>query len=76
MSPTSESRHIPASLKYLVIYNPTLRPRPDSNDGDVDGDDAIEQSHILFYTTRERVVSRDLMLRQVGLAKALNSFSE
>jgi len=64
---------IPATLSYLTIYNPTLRP----NDPDSECDeDAEEQAHILFYTSRERAVSRDKMLRQVGLAKALISFSE
>jgi hypothetical protein len=65
---------IPPNLQYLTIYNPTLRPTdpiPDDND-----EDAEEQAHILFYTSKERAVSRDRMLRQVGLAKALVSFSE
>ena len=65
----------PPQLNYLVIYNPTLKPltplKPDQ-----DEDDAIEQSHILFYTARETAVSKDTMLRQVGLAKALINFSE
>ncbi|KAF7308281.1 hypothetical protein HMN09_00676100 [Mycena chlorophos] len=62
-----------ANLLYLTIYNPTLRPT-----GLVapDDEDAEEQAHILFYTSKERAVSRDRMLRQVGLAKALISFSE
>ncbi|KAK7024995.1 hypothetical protein R3P38DRAFT_2952176 [Favolaschia claudopus] len=58
---------IPPNLLYLTIYNPTLKP----ND-----EDAEEQAHILFYTSKERAVSRDRMLRQVGLAKALISFSD
>ncbi|KAJ7763534.1 hypothetical protein DFH07DRAFT_812389 [Mycena maculata] len=64
---------IPPNLLYLTIYNPTLRPG-----GDVppDDEDAEEQAHILFYTSKERAVSRDRMLRQVGLAKALISFSD
>lgn len=59
-------------LLYLTIYNPTLKPI-----GEVIGDreDAEEQAHILFYTARERAVSRDKMLRQVGLAKALINFA-
>lgn len=64
----------PPNLQYLTIYNPTLHPNypvPDDDD-----EDAEEQAHILFYTSKERVVSRDRMLRQVGLAKALVSFSE
>ncbi|KAF7309999.1 hypothetical protein MIND_00372700 [Mycena indigotica] len=64
---------IPANLQYLTIYNPTLRPtRPVAPDDE----DAEEQAHILFYTSKERAVSRDRMLRQVGLAKALISFSD
>jgi hypothetical protein len=41
-----------------------------------DDEDAEEQAHILFYTSKEQAVSRDRMLRQVGLAKALVNFSE
>lgn len=63
---------VPQGLVYLTIYNPTLKPV-----GPVapDDEDAEEQSHIVFYTARERAVSRDRMLRQVGLAKALVNFS-
>ncbi|KNZ79607.1 Vacuolar fusion protein CCZ1 like protein [Termitomyces sp. J132] len=63
---------IPPNLLYLTIYNPTLKPP-----GPVlyDDEDAEEQAHILFYTSKERAVSRDRMLRQVGLAKALVNFS-
>lgn len=63
---------IPPSLLYLTIYNPTLKPallEPDD-------EDAEEQAHILFYTAREHAVSRDRILRQVGLARALVNFSE
>lgn len=61
------------NLLYLTIYNPTLRP---SEPIVGDEDDAREQAHILFYTSKDRAVSRDRMLRQVGLAKALVNFSE
>ncbi|KAJ7711443.1 hypothetical protein B0H16DRAFT_1816894 [Mycena metata] len=61
------------NLLYLTIYNPTLRP---SGPVVPDDEDAEEQAHILFYTSKERAVSRDRMLRQVGLAKALISFSD
>ncbi|KAJ7289118.1 hypothetical protein C8J57DRAFT_1706037 [Mycena rebaudengoi] len=61
------------NLLYLTIYNPTLRP---SGPVDPDDEDAEEQAHILFYTSKERAVSRDRMLRQIGLAKALVSFSD
>ncbi|KAJ7509822.1 hypothetical protein B0H11DRAFT_1258604 [Mycena galericulata] len=64
---------IAPNLLYLTIYNPTLRP---SGDVPPDDEDAEEQAHILFYTSKERAVSRDRMLRQVGLAKALISFSD
>ena len=63
----------PPSLLYLTIYNPTLRP---SVLVDGDNEDAEEQAHILFYTSKERAVSRDRMLRQIGLAKALVNFTE
>jgi hypothetical protein len=64
---------LPPALLYLTIYNPTLKPNGPIADDD---EDAEEQAHILFYTSRERAVSRDKMLRQVGLAKALVNFSE
>jgi hypothetical protein len=64
---------IPPCLQYLTIYNPTLRPTGFIS---LDDEDAEEQAHILFYTSKERAVSRDRMLRQVGLAKALVNFSE
>lgn len=64
---------LPPALLYLTIYNPLLKPSGPVNDDD---EDAEEQAHILFYTSRERAVSRDKMLRQVGLAKALISFSD
>jgi hypothetical protein len=64
---------LPPALLYLSIYNPTLKPSGPIADDD---EDAEEQAHILFYTSRERAVSRDKMLRQVGLAKALVNFSE
>ena len=67
------SDRLPASLAYFLIYNPTL-PAPHNTPRD--DEDAQEEAHILFYTSRERVVSRDRMLRQVGLAKALVNFSE
>ncbi|GJE91164.1 hypothetical protein PsYK624_073130 [Phanerochaete sordida] len=63
---------VPPGLLYLTIYNPSLKPI-----GPVVGDDedAEEQAQILFYTARERAVSRDKILRQVGLAKALVNFT-
>jgi hypothetical protein len=64
---------LPPNLLYLAIYNLTLRPPPSSPPND---EDAEEQAHILFYTSRERAASRNKMLRQVGLAKALVNFSE
>ncbi|KAG0709245.1 hypothetical protein DFH29DRAFT_978829 [Suillus ampliporus] len=66
------SRIHPALL-YLTIYNPTLRP---SEEVSKDDEDAEEQAQIIFYTSQERAASRDKMLRQVGLAKALVNFSE
>lgn len=64
---------VAASLQYLVIYNATLQP-PESTPED--DEDAQEQAQIVFYTASERAVSRDRMLRQVGLARALVSFTE
>jgi hypothetical protein len=67
------SDQLPASLAYFLIYNPTL---PVPHCALKDDEDAQEGAHILFYTSREQVVSRNRMLRQVGLAKALVNFSE
>jgi hypothetical protein len=64
---------LPPALQYLTIYNPTLKPLDEETSKD--DDDAQEQAHILFYTGRERAVSRDRILRQVGLAKALINFA-
>jgi hypothetical protein len=64
---------LPPTLLYLTVYNPTLKPGGPIADDD---EDAEEQAHILFYASRERAVSRDKMLRQLGLAKALVNFSE
>jgi len=66
-------KRTPPTLLYLTIFNPTLPPTGLPFEGD---EDAEEQAHILFYTSRERAVSRDRMLRQVGLAKAVINFSE
>ncbi|KAI0666785.1 hypothetical protein C8Q78DRAFT_1082689 [Trametes maxima] len=63
---------IPPALLYLTIYNPTLKPAK----LDPDDEDAEELAHILLHTAREHAVSRDRILRQVGLAKALVNFSE
>jgi hypothetical protein len=64
----------PPSLDFLVIYNKNLTSPPETTPDD--DDDAQEEAHILFYTCRQRAVTRDRTLRQVGLAKALVSFSE
>lgn len=64
----------PPSLDFLVIYNKSLTAPPETIPED--DDDAQEEAHILFYTCRQRAVTRDRTLRQVGLAKALASFSE
>ncbi|KAL4073014.1 hypothetical protein V8B97DRAFT_1869777 [Scleroderma yunnanense] len=65
---------IPPALLYLTIYNPTIRPTISTVSQD--DEDAEEQAQILFYTSRDQAVSRDKMLRQVGLAKALVHFAE
>lgn len=64
----------PPSLDFLVIYNKNLTALPETIPDD--DDDAQEEAHILFYTSRQGAVTRDRTLRQVGLAKALASFSE
>ncbi|KAG7094044.1 hypothetical protein E1B28_007665 [Marasmius oreades] len=64
---------VPPTLSYLTIYNPTLTATGSISNDD---EDAEEQAQILFYTSKERATSRDTILRQVGLAKALANFSE
>ncbi|THH05053.1 hypothetical protein EW145_g5077 [Phellinidium pouzarii] len=63
---------LPPSLLYLVIYNPTLKS---SDSAPCDDEDTEEQMHVLFYTANDHAVSRDRVLRQVGLAKALVNFT-
>jgi hypothetical protein len=58
---------------YLLIYNPTLSP---PSNVPLEDDDAQEEAHIMFYTSRDRVTSRHRMLRQAGLAKALVNFAQ
>ncbi|WVR06802.1 hypothetical protein IAU60_003838 [Kwoniella sp. DSM 27419] len=75
--PAAEPAASPAALSHFVIFNPTIRPDiPKTQDKDED-DDVREAAQILFYTSREaRGVSRDKMLRQVGLAKGLMGFAD
>ncbi|WVQ67333.1 uncharacterized protein L199_005529 [Kwoniella botswanensis] len=69
------SKTIAASLSHFVIFNPTIRPDIPRSDNKDDDDDLREAAQILFYTSREAGgVSRDKMLRQVGLAKGLRGF--
>lgn len=63
---------VPPNLLYLAVYNPAINA---SGPTLGDDEDAEEQAQILFYTGRERAVSRDRILRQVGLAKALVNFT-
>ncbi|WVQ77799.1 hypothetical protein IAR50_007489 [Cryptococcus sp. DSM 104548] len=74
---------IPASLSHFVIFNPNLKPsqihkNPNEEERDRDDeDDQREAAQILFYTAREGGgVSRNKMLRQVGLAKGLMAFGD
>ena len=66
------SNIIPPALLYLVIYNPSLKPPPEASKDD---EDAEEHAHVLFYTANNHAVSKDRVLRQVGLAKALTNFA-
>jgi hypothetical protein len=69
---TTTMNSLPPSLLYFVIYNPTLKPSQPLGEDD---EDAEEQAHVLFYTAKEHAVSRDRVLRQVGLAKAVVNFT-
>jgi hypothetical protein len=64
------------SLSHFVIFNPTLRSSIIHENKDTQ-DDLRDAAQILFYTSREAGgVTRDKMLRQVGLAKGLMGFIE
>ncbi|WVQ79599.1 hypothetical protein IAT38_001699 [Cryptococcus sp. DSM 104549] len=81
-SSPAPSTTLPASLSHFVIFNPSLRPPPVVVDPEAERDkdeedDVREAAQILFYTSREAGgVSRDRMLRQVGLAKGLMGFAD
>ncbi|KAN0063062.1 hypothetical protein ACQY0O_004225 [Thecaphora frezii] len=67
--PAAPPAYKPATLCYFTIFAPALRPtRAGSEDA------AAEAAQILFYTSRERAVSQDRMLRQIGIAKGLVEF--
>ncbi|WVW84203.1 hypothetical protein I302_106233 [Kwoniella bestiolae CBS 10118] len=75
ISSPGPSKIIPASLSHFVIFNPTIKADIPKSDNRDDDDDLREAAQILFYTSREAGgVSRDKMLRQVGLAKGLMGF--
>jgi hypothetical protein len=76
--------YTPPALNHFVIFNPSLKPVPkestekleEERNHDLE-DDLAQAAQILFYTSHEkRDVSRDVMLRQVGLVKGLMSFTE
>ncbi|KAN0062021.1 hypothetical protein ACQY0O_006016 [Thecaphora frezii] len=67
--PAAPPAYKPATLSYFTIFAPALRPtRAGSEDA------AADAAQILFYTSRERAVSQDRMLRQIGIAKSLVEF--
>ncbi|EPQ26370.1 uncharacterized protein PFL1_06018 [Pseudozyma flocculosa PF-1] len=59
----------PASLTYFTIFAPALRPKGAGSE-----DAAADAAQILFYTSRERAVTQERMLRQIGIAKGLVEF--
>lgn len=65
---------ISPNIAYFLIYNPTISLS--TNTEKDEDEDAREEAHILFYTSQDQVTSKDRILRQVGLAKAIVSFSE
>ncbi|KIR98650.1 hypothetical protein L804_04226 [Cryptococcus deuterogattii 2001/935-1] len=81
-SPSGPSTIEPANLSHFAIFNPNLdTPVPVRKEGEDrnkdDEDDQKEAAQILFYTSREAGgISRDKMLRQVGLAKGLIGFAD
>lgn len=61
---------VPASLSYFTIFSPLLRPQDGASE-----DQAADAAQILFYTSRERAVSQDRMLRQIGVAIGIVNFA-
>ena len=76
MAPTPSTN--PPTLAHMIIFYPPLAEIPLSNppaDKDL-AEDLHQASQILFYTSHASSgVSRDVMLRQLGLVKGLMSFS-
>lgn len=63
------------SLEYLIIYNPTLPPSDGSSLSGDAREDAAEASQVIFYSSNGQLSTRDMMLRQLGLAKGLDQFA-
>lgn len=66
----------PTSLSHFVIFNPSLQADLEAGLHGDEKDDAREAAQIIYYTSNEvGSVTRDKMLRQVGLAKGLMGFA-
>lgn len=74
----SSSSQPESQLAGVATTNPSSPKSPKEQERDRDlEDDLREAAQIVFYTSRESGgVSRDRMLRQVGLAKGLMAFAE
>lgn len=68
MNDSNSCTELPA-LSYLLIFNPTIASQDD------DDDDEKERKQLLFYSAKEQAVSKDQILRQLGVAKALSKFT-
>jgi hypothetical protein len=66
----------PTSLSHFVIFNPNLQADLEAGLHGDEKDDAREAAQIIYYTSNDGgSVTRDRMLRQVGLAKGLMGFA-
>lgn len=79
-SPPAPSYH-PASLSYLAIFSPSLKPEAISKEKkDELSEEELEQrntsAQLLFYTSRERAVSNQKVSRQLGSATGAIQFAE
>ncbi len=80
---TSRSMHSHGQSASNAAVLRRIQPQPlkpthkhVGSDADDDDEDAEEQAQVLFYTAKDHAVSKDRVLRQVGLSKALVNFSK
>lgn len=63
-----DSSSLAPTLDYFLIFNPAIS-------SSAEDEDERERAQLLFYSAKEQAVSRDTILRQLGVAKALSRFT-